>query len=235
MPYEVIVWDIKKVPPIRRKDYAIFILVDFIYESYIKGRIMAEIRQERTLVPYYDGSVARLAKTKLHIRYPFVTGAGTAFALDKRTNINFGGMDMAEKKFAGTRVEVNGRVVAKLTSFTHSLEVEEADVTGLGDTVEGGGVFRQKFIAASVGETVAMEGIALLEDDGQTELKRVAELGQEAVIKHTDANGAGYALTGFFTTYEEEGSVSEGVYTFSGEFRVNTKQAVVEDGAPDGE
>lgn len=198
---------------------------------------MAETRQGRTVVPYYDGSVARLAKkTKLHIRYPFVNGAGTAFALDIRRNyIFFGGIDMAEKKFAGTRVEVNGRVVAKLTSFTHSLEVEEADVTGLGDTVEGGGVFRQKFIAASVGETVAMEGIALLEDDGQTELKRVAELGQEAVIKHTDANGAGYALTGFFTTYEEEGSVSEGVYTFSGEFRVNTKQAVVEDGAPGGE
>lgn len=155
--------------------------------------------------------------------------------INGETTFNFGGIDMAEKKFVGTRVEVNGRVVAKLTSFTHSLEVEEADVTGLGDTVDGGGVFRQKFIAASVGETVAMEGIALLEDDGQTELKRVAELGQEAVIKHTDANGAGYALTGFFTTYEEEGSVSEGVYTFSGEFRVNTKQAVVEDGAPGGE
>ncbi|WP_179290733.1 hypothetical protein [Shouchella clausii] len=47
---------------------------------------MAETRQDRTLVPYYDGSVARLAKTELHIRYPFVNGAGTAFALDKRRN-----------------------------------------------------------------------------------------------------------------------------------------------------
>ncbi|WP_054705374.1 hypothetical protein [Bacillus sp. JCM 19041] len=139
---------------------------------------------------------------------------------------------MAEKKFAGTRVEVNEKVVAKLTSFTHSLEVEEADVTGLGDTVDGGGVFRQKFIAASVGETVSMEGIALLEDDGQSELKRVSELGQNAVIKHTDAKGSGYALTGFFTAYEEEGSVSEGVYTFSGEFRVNTKETIREGGAP---
>lgn len=142
---------------------------------------------------------------------------------------------MSEKKFAGTRVEVNGQIVAKLTSFTHSLEVEEADVTGLGDTVEGGGVFRQKFIAASVGETVSMEGIALLEDDGQSELKRVSELGQEAVIKHTDASGSGYALTGFFTTYEEEGSVSEGIYTFSGEFRVNTKLMIDEGGADVGE
>ncbi|KQL57405.1 MULTISPECIES: hypothetical protein [Bacillaceae] len=142
---------------------------------------------------------------------------------------------MAEKKFAGTRVEVNEQVVAKLTSFTHSLEVEEADVTGLGDTVDGGGVFRQKFIAASVGETVSMEGIALLDDDGQSELKRVSELGQEAVIKHTDSTGSGYALTGFFTTYEEEGSVSEGVYTFSGEFRVNTKEAITEESAPGGE
>lgn len=198
---------------------------------------MAETRQERTVVPYYDGSVARLAKKPscTFVIHLLMVPAPPLLWINGETTFIFGGIDMAEKKFAGTRVEVNGRVVAKLTSFTHSLEVEEADVTGLGDTVEGGGVFRQKFIAASVGETVAMEGIALLEDDGQTELKRVAELGQEAVIKHTDANGAGYALTGFFTTYEEEGSVSEGVYTFSGEFRVNTKQAVVEDGAPGGE
>ncbi|MEB5474772.1 hypothetical protein [Shouchella clausii] len=84
VPYEVIVWDFNKAPPIRRKEYATYILVDFIYEIYIKGRIMAETRQGRTVVPYYDGSVARLAKTKLHIRYPFVNGAGTAFAVDKR-------------------------------------------------------------------------------------------------------------------------------------------------------
>jgi hypothetical protein len=86
VPYEVIVSDFNKAPPIRRQEYATFILVDFIYEIYIKGRIMAETRQGRTLVPYYDGSVARLAKTELHIRYPFVNGAGTAFALDKQRN-----------------------------------------------------------------------------------------------------------------------------------------------------
>ncbi len=42
-------------------------------------------------------------------------------------------------------------------------------------------------------------------------------------------------LLDFFTTYEEEGSVSEGVYTFSGEFRVNTKEAITEESAPGGE
>ncbi|TES53679.1 hypothetical protein E2L07_12300 [Halalkalibacterium halodurans] len=133
---------------------------------------------------------------------------------------------MTEKRFAGTRIEVNGIVVAKITSFTHSLEVEEADVTGLGDVDEGSSVFRQKFIASAIGETAAMEGVVLVDDAGQSELKRVAESGQDAVVKHTDENGNGYELTGFFTTYEEEGSISEGVYTFSGEFRVNEKSVV---------
>ncbi|GAK03123.1 hypothetical protein JCM19037_1416 [Geomicrobium sp. JCM 19037] len=130
------------------------------------------------------------------------------------------------RRFAGTTVDVNEEVVAKITSFGHSMDIEEADITGSEDLVEGGLIYRQQFIATAVGETVSLEGISIQGDKGQSELKTTAEQGRQAELTHTDASGRGHKLTGFFTSYEEEGSVSDGIYNFSGEFRVNSKEEI---------
>ncbi len=136
---------------------------------------------------------------------------------------------MAEVKFAGTIIEVQDEVVAKVTSFSRSLDIAEEDVTGAEDVIAGTDVLQLQFAAISVGETVDLEGIAIEDasgpDAGQSELKDAAESGAEVVMKHTRNTGYGKQYTGFFTSYEENGDTS-GVYRFSGSFRVNEKEDI---------
>ncbi len=136
----------------------------------------------------------------------------------------------AEVKFAGTIIEVEDEVVAKVTSFTRSLSISEEDVTGAEDVIAGTDVLQQQFVSIAVGETASVEGVAIEDaggpDAGQSELKDAAEVGATVVLKQTRNTGYGKALTGFFTSYEETGSTS-GVYRFSGTFRVNEKVDVV--------
>ena len=137
----------------------------------------------------------------------------------------------SEVKFAGTVIEVDNEVVAKVTSFERSVSISEEDVTGSEDVVStGSDVLRQKFVAIAVGETATLEGIAVEDaagpDAGQSALAEAAENGDEVVLSQIRNTGHGHLLTGFFTAYSETGSTA-GVYRFNGTFRVNSKAVVV--------
>src|SRR5690625_355116 len=132
-------------------------------------------------------------------------------------------------RFAGTRIKVNDEVVAKVTNFSSESEIEEEDVTGSEDIKEGSLVLQEKYIPVSVGETLSLEGIAIAKDEGQSELKTAAKSGQIVELEHTTHDGTGTEYEGFFTSYEEEGDVSDGVYTWSGEFRVNDSELIDRD------
>ena len=71
-----------------------------------------------------------------------------------------------EIKFAGTVIEIDNEVVAKITSFERSVSVSEEDVTGSEDVVVGTDVLHQQFVAVAVGETATVEGIAIEDDAG---------------------------------------------------------------------
>lgn len=135
----------------------------------------------------------------------------------------------AEVKFAGTIIEVEDEVVAKVTSFSRSLSINEEEVTGAEDVIPGSDILQQQFVSVSMGETASVEGIAIEDasglNAGQSELRDAAETGAIVVLRHTRNTGYGHALTGFFTAYDESGSVS-GVYTFSGTFRVTDKSEI---------
>lgn len=136
----------------------------------------------------------------------------------------------SEIKFAGTVVEIDDEVVAKVSSFQRAISVNEEEITGAGDVVPGSFILQQQFIAVSIGETVSLEGIAIEDsegpDKGQSDLREAAETGEIVTIKHERNTGYGIAYTGFFTAYEETGSIS-GVYRFSGTFRVNSKSDII--------
>jgi len=132
-----------------------------------------------------------------------------------------------EVKFANTIVEVEDEVVAKVTAFNRSVSIDEEDVTGAEDVIAGTNVLQKQFISIAVGETATVEGVAIEDastglDVGQSELRDAAESGQEVTVRHTRNTGFGWALTGFFTAYNETGSTS-GSYRFNGTFRVNSK------------
>lgn len=135
-----------------------------------------------------------------------------------------------EVKFAGTVIEIDNEVVAKVTSFERSVSISEEDVTGSEDVIAGSDVLQQQFVAVAVGETATIEGIAVEDeagpDAGQSALAEAAESGIQVVLKHIRNSGYGKQLTGFFTAYSENGSTS-GVYRFSGTFRVNSKTEIV--------
>lgn len=137
---------------------------------------------------------------------------------------------MNEVKFARTQIQVDNEVVAKITSFSRSVEISEEDVTGSEDYIPGTNVLHQQFVSIAVGETAEIEGIAIESsaaglDDGQSELRDAAEAGQEVTLRHTRMTGYGYTMSGFFTSYEESGSTSE-VYKFKGSFRINSKTEI---------
>jgi len=135
-----------------------------------------------------------------------------------------------EIKFAGTVIEIDNEIVAKVTSFERSVSVSEEEVTGSEDVITGTDVLQQQFIATAVGETATLEGIAVEDesgpDSGQSALAEAAESGAQVVLKHTRNSGYGEALTGFFTAYSENGAAG-GVYRFSGSFRVVSKTQIV--------
>lgn len=137
---------------------------------------------------------------------------------------------MPEVKFAKTQIEIDNEVVAKIMSFTRSVEISEEDVTGSEDYIAGTDVLHQQFVSIAVGETAEIEGIAIESadvglDDGQSELKEAAESGKTVEIRQTRATGFGHLMSGFFTSYEESGSTSE-VYKFKGSFRINSKTEI---------
>jgi len=138
---------------------------------------------------------------------------------------------MPAVKFAGTIIELENEVVAKVTSFNRSVSISEEEVTGAEDVIPGTDVLQQQFVSTSVGETASVEGIAIEDelsglDEGQSQLRDAAESGAIVTIKHIRNTGYGYLMTGFFTSYEESGEAG-GVYKFSGSFRVNNKAEIV--------
>ena len=135
---------------------------------------------------------------------------------------------MAEEeiRFAGTVIEVDNSVVAKVTSFTRTFNIQEEDVTGAEDVMDGSLILHTKFIPVSVGETVNLAGIAIEGDAGQSALREAAENGIEVVLKQTRPTGYGLSMTGYFTGYEESGA-NASVYKFSGTFRVNEREDIL--------
>ncbi len=138
---------------------------------------------------------------------------------------------MYEVKFAGTVVEVDALVVAKVTAFNKDLSVSEEDVTAAENVIAGTDVLHTEFASIAVSETASVEGITIETaagglNAGQSELRNAAEKGKTVTIRHVRNTGYGYLLTGFFTGYNETGDVS-GVYKYKTTFRVNSKVDIV--------
>ncbi len=136
---------------------------------------------------------------------------------------------MNEVKLAGTFIYIEDTPLAKITSFSRSLDTAEEDITGAENSVAGTDRLNQIFSAIAVGETLSLEGIAFADsegapDQGQSQLKAKAEAAATVELKHLPIIGVPKSFRGFFTGYEESGPVS-GAYRFSGSFRVSSKQS----------
>ena len=133
---------------------------------------------------------------------------------------------MAERLFAGTYIEIDAVLVAKVTNFSNDISINETEVTGSEDVVVGSSILTQKNVVTKMSETLALEGIAVIADAGQSDLETAARTGAQAVLHHHYQDASGTAYTGYFTAFKKGGSVSDAVYKWSGSFRVNSEVAV---------
>lgn len=129
--------------------------------------------------------------------------------------------------FAGSVLEIDGVVVAKVTSISRSTSVSEEQVSGSEDKAgtAPNQITKEVYKPVSVGETLQLEGIYKTGDTGQSDVEDAAKTGQEVQLRHYKQDGKGYLETGFFTQFDEQGQLPN-VYTFSGAFRVNESSAV---------
>lgn len=134
---------------------------------------------------------------------------------------------MNERKFAGTIIEIDGVVVAKISSFNQSANTSEIETTGSEDVMPGSDILNAQFQAVKLDSTLSLEGIALIGDTGQDDLRAAADAATIVDLERIYQDGSGHVFTGYLTNFSESGSVQDGVYKFSCNFRVNSKVAIV--------
>lgn len=129
--------------------------------------------------------------------------------------------------FAGTFVEIDGETTSKITSFQDSTTVGEEQVSGSEDTVgtAPNKIIKEVYKPVSVGQTAQLEGIYKTSDTGQDDMQDAKDTGLEVQIRHVRQDGKGHIYTGFFTQFDNAGQLP-GIYTFTGQFRVNDKEEV---------
>ena len=134
---------------------------------------------------------------------------------------------MAEETFAKTTFTIDGQTIPCLTSFSIAKSISEADVSCSDDTVgaEGEEIIKQKFIPTAVGTTASIEGIVHRDVASYDTFETAASTGKIFVLNRTTRSGKSTNYTGYFTDFNESGSLTE-VWTFSGTFRVNDEAAV---------
>lgn len=128
--------------------------------------------------------------------------------------------------FANTTIEIDNKLVAKITSYSRGVETGEENTSGSENYNIESYALKDLFSSLTVGETLDLEGIAIeVTSIGQSDLKDAASMGQSVNLIIINDYGTGYIFDGFFTSYEENGSTSE-VYKFKGSFRINSKSDV---------
>jgi hypothetical protein len=133
---------------------------------------------------------------------------------------------MAERKFAGTIIKIDGVTIAKITDFSFDRSIGETEVTGAEDVMLGSDILEQKYVATKISSTISFGGITYSSDAGQGDLEDAADQGTSIVIRRTYSDATGYDYTGVITSYKFGGSIGDGIYKFSGSMRVNSKVAV---------
>ena len=132
-----------------------------------------------------------------------------------------------ERKFAGTIIEIDGVVVAKITSFNETNNTSEIETTGSEDVMSGSDILAAQYQAIKLDSTLALEGIAYVGDTGQDDLEIAADTAAIVDLTRKYQDGTGHTYRGYLTNRSVSGSVSDAIYKFSCNFRVNSKSVAV--------
>lgn len=133
---------------------------------------------------------------------------------------------MARRKVAGFTATIGEDEIAAILGYEINTEISEEEVSGLEDTVGDPPIISETYLAQSVGRTAAINGISVVDDDGQAAVETAAETGAEVTLEYRYDDGTGFDLTGHFTNHTRTGDKGEVTEKFSGTFRVNSKDNV---------
>ena len=130
------------------------------------------------------------------------------------------------RRVAGFTAEVGEDEIAVILGYERAIEISEEEVAGLADTVGDPPIINEQYLAQSVGKTAAVNGISVVDDDGQAAVETAAGTGAEVILKFRYDDESGYDLTGHFTNYTVTGDKGAITEKFSANFRVNKKEPV---------
>src|SRR5690625_1540548 len=133
---------------------------------------------------------------------------------------------MARRKVAGFTATIGTDAIAAILGYEIASEISEEEVAGLEDTVGDPPIISEQYLAQSVGKTASINGIAVVDDDGQVAAETAAETGSEVTLEYRYEDDTGYGLTGHFTNFTRTGDKGEATEKFSATFRVNSKTEV---------
>lgn len=133
---------------------------------------------------------------------------------------------MAQKRSAGFNITVGSDTIGCITGWELSTEVNEEEISCLGDTVGDPPVVQQIYEATNVNHTASLSGKSVFDDAGQSAVENAADTGATVTLEYRYYDGSGYDLTGYFTSYSVTGDKDTFSEDFSGEFRVNDKTIV---------
>lgn len=136
-----------------------------------------------------------------------------------------------EQRVAGFGISDGTNPLLTVLGYEKSTEVSEEEVSGLADTVgTSPQIIDEKYIPQSRGRTASMNGIAHSGGDSsgddahdialQTILDN-AEVGANMTFEFRYANGSGWDLTGYFTSFTLTGDKGQATEKWNGSFRVN--------------
>jgi len=132
-----------------------------------------------------------------------------------------------ERKFVKTVVKVNNVVVGKITSFSDKTALETVDVTGSEDVREGTEMIQRQNMPISLNQTISVAGIVKVDDAGQDLLEATAKAGGSITLERIYSDNTGNDYEGYFTNYENSGSIGDGVYKFTADFTATKDIPVV--------
>jgi hypothetical protein len=135
-------------------------------------------------------------------------------------------MPETRRRVAGFTATIGSDEIAVILGYEIAQEISEEEVSGLADTVGDPPIISEQYLAQSVGKTAALNGIAVVDDDGQNAVETAAGTGAVVTLEYRYDDESGYDLQGFFTNFTRTGDKGEATEKFSANFRVNTKTAV---------
>src|SRR5690554_15057 len=133
---------------------------------------------------------------------------------------------MARRRVAGFTASIGNDTIAAILGYERGTEISEEEDAGLEDTIGDPPIIKEQYEPVAVGQTASINGISVVDDQGQAAVDTAASTGTKVTLKMRYDDGSGEDIDGFFQNYNVTGDKGQATEKFSAGFRVNKRTPV---------